>query len=77
MEEIRRKIISSEGEVIKEYISKEYETKNILTHIITRKHIRAIVLSCGHKIPVTRFKKVPTNNTRCYRCEDLRDEANA
>jgi len=70
--EIRRKVVGL-GEIKTETIRKEKKTRNTVTQTIIRKTVKAIVLDCGHKIEVTRFNKVPTSNTRCYECEQERD----
>ena len=64
---IRRNIVGF-GEIINERIKKKKKKKNTLEQVIVRKTTKAIVLDCGHKIKVTRFKKVPTKNTQCYEC---------
>ena len=67
--EIRRKVIGI-GEIISERVKKEVKTKNTIKQTIIRQTVSAIKLDCGHLIAVTRFNKVPNNNTRCYECEE-------
>ena len=68
MTEIRRKV-AGDCEIVREFITKTKQTKNVLTEKITRVTVQAIILDCGHKIEKGIFTKVPTNNTRCYECE--------
>ncbi len=72
MDEIRRKVVGF-SEIITDEIKKERRTRNVLTQTIIRKTVGAIVLDCGHKVEVTKYTKVPSNNTRCYECEHERD----
>lgn len=55
--------------IVTEKVKKESKTKNTLTQLIVRKSVEAIVLECGHSIPVTEFNKVPTKNTYCKICK--------
>lgn len=68
MSEVRRKVTGETWITVDTQV-KCTTTKNTVKSVIHRTSTRAIVLDCGHAIEVTRFNKVPTNNTRCYDCE--------
>jgi hypothetical protein len=70
--EARRKIVG-ETLIVTERIKKSRQTRNVLTETVIRESVKALVLECEHKIPVTKFNKVPTNNTRCYECEMVKE----
>lgn len=64
----RRKIVG-ETWIQVDTVVKETVTKNTAKYMIQRTRTRAILLECGHALEVTRFKKVPTNNTICHACD--------
>lgn len=64
---MRRKVVG-ESEIVTERIKKEIRTKNTLKQTIEKVTVKAIKLECGHLVAVTRYKKVPKNNTTCWRC---------
>ncbi len=70
----RRKVVA-ETWIEVDKVVKVTKTKNTEKSIIQRSRTRAIVLDCGHAIEVTRFVKVPTNNTICHECDRPRADA--
>lgn len=70
----RRKIVG-ETWVEADKVVKVTKTKNTEKLVIHRSRTRAILLDCGHAIEVTRFAKVPANNTVCHECDRPRREA--
>ncbi|KPM66719.1 hypothetical protein HB13667_08055 [Pseudomonas putida] len=64
----RRKVVG-ETWIQVDKVVKETVTKNTARYVIHRTRTRAILLECGHALEVTRFKKVPTNNTICHACD--------
>jgi phosphate/sulfate permease len=62
-----RKIVGTDSIVI-EKVKKEVRSKNITKQTVVRTATAAIVLDCGHMLPVTLFSKVPANSTRCLVC---------
>lgn len=64
----RRKIVG-ETWIHVDKVVKETVTKNTAKSVIHRTRTRAILLECGHALEVTRFRKIPTNNTVCHVCD--------
>lgn len=65
---ISRRIVG-ETWIEKDEVKKSRITKNTERMTIERTRHRAILLECGHAIPVTHFSKVPASNTYCPECE--------
>ena len=63
--------VSGHSVEVTEKIKKSAETANIKTETVIRKTVKVLVLECGHKIPLTAFNIVPSQQTRCKQCEEL------
>lgn len=68
--DFRRKVVG-EAWIDEDKVVKTTTTKNTMRCVIHRTRSRAILLECGHKVAVTLYAKVPSNNTWCRACEIL------
>jgi len=65
--ELKRNIVG-DTEIITETIIKSYETKNVWSQTTQKKVVKAILLTCGHKIPKTKYNATPNEYTECHEC---------